>query len=70
MLLDLLMPGMSGFEVLSKLRTNEKTKDIPIIIITAKVDKETQEKALSMGADEFIKKPVNMIELKEVIKKN
>jgi CheY-like chemotaxis protein len=35
-LLDLLMPGMSGFEVLEALRTNEQTTDVPVIILTAK----------------------------------
>lgn len=53
-LLDLMMPNMTGEEVINEIRKNNK---IPIIVISAKIDKETKINVLKMGADDFIKKP-------------
>jgi len=58
-LLDIFMPGMSGFEVLGELRGNDKTKDIPVIFITGTTDKDDEIKALASGAVDFIQKPLN-----------
>ncbi|WP_320044435.1 response regulator [uncultured Desulfobacter sp.] len=62
-LLDLMMPGIDGFEVTKILKANEKTKSIPIIHITALDSHEDKAKALAVGADEFLNKPINTKEL-------
>ena len=54
-LLDLILPDINGFEIMRRIRTNEKTKDIPIIVLTA--DKESEVKSLEYGASDFIVKP-------------
>lgn len=56
-LLDVIMPEMNGFEVLHRLKENEKTKDIPVIIITSLSDSGNEEKGLTMGAVDYIIKP-------------
>ncbi|SBW00232.1 Two-component response regulator [uncultured delta proteobacterium] len=56
-LLDILMPRMDGFEVLEQLKTSEKTRDIPVIFITALDSVEDEEKGLFLGAVDYIKKP-------------
>ena len=56
-LLDILMPDMDGYDVISALKESEKTKDIPVIIISGLDDKEAEEKALSLGAADYIFKP-------------
>jgi len=56
-LLDLNMPRLSGFEVLSKLKSDEKTKDIPVIFITGSDSDDDELEGLSLGAVDFIRKP-------------
>ena len=56
-LLDLHMEGMDGFEILSRLKNNSKSREIPVIFLTADDDSETETKALSAGAMDFVKKP-------------
>ncbi len=56
-LLDINMPEMDGFEVMSKIRENESCAKIPIIFLTANDDAETESKCLEMGAVDFIAKP-------------
>lgn len=60
--LDILMPGMSGLEVLSKIRANENIKDIVVIILTNMGEKADAEKAMSAGADGFIVKAAMVID--------
>lgn len=62
-LLDVLMPGMTGFEVCSKIKENKKTQDIPVIFITAKSDSESAIEGLQLGAVDYITKPFNRSEL-------
>jgi len=62
-LLDVKMPRMSGFEVLSKLRADKKTVRIPVVMITAYIENEAKVKALESGCDDFISKPFNQYEL-------
>ncbi|NOR45231.1 MAG: response regulator, partial [Candidatus Delongbacteria bacterium] len=52
------MPGMSGIELLQKLREREDTKDIPTIMLTGYVDEEMRKDALKSGIIEFVNKPV------------
>lgn len=56
-LLDLHMPEMDGFEVLSRLRANEETAEIPVIVLTSDEDQDTEVQVLKAGAMDFIKKP-------------
>ncbi|HJV85389.1 MAG TPA: response regulator [Noviherbaspirillum sp.] len=62
-LLDLMMPGMDGFEVTRWLKNNPATHGIPIIMATALEDVASHEGMLASGADEFINKPVDRWEL-------
>ena len=67
-LLDVMMPGMSGFEVLRQLKADARTRSIPIIMVTALEDQESRLKALEAGAEEFLSKPVNRAELQMRVK--
>jgi len=62
-LLDVMMPKMSGIELLEKLRAGEKTKAIPVVMVTVLKDTEDKVKALEAGCDDFISKPVDKVEL-------
>ncbi len=63
-LLDIVMPGMSGFEVCRALKSNNRYSDIPIVFITAlKGDKESRIRALECGAEAFLAKPIDECEL-------
>ncbi|HBI97090.1 MAG: Two-component response regulator [Candidatus Falkowbacteria bacterium GW2011_GWC2_38_22] len=53
-MLDILMPKMNGFEVLEKLKADEKTKDIPVILLTNLNQKDEIEKGLVLGADDYM----------------
>ena len=62
-LLDLMMPGIDGFEVIRRLRENPDTADIQIIILSALNSNEDVVKGFSMGANDFIMKPIIMEKL-------
>lgn len=62
-LLDVMMPGMSGFEACKKITENEETKDIPVILVTALTSVEDIKEGLNAGAFDYIKKPFNKTEL-------
>ncbi len=62
-LLDVMMPGMDGFEVAERLRQDPKTQHIPIVMITALTDTADRVRGLEAGADDFLSKPVNDIAL-------
>ena len=67
-ILDIVMPGMDGFEVCKILKSDELTKHIPIIFLTARSDKQSKIKALEIGADAFLSKPVDEAELTAQVK--
>lgn len=67
-LLDLMMPGIDGFDVLIKLKENPETQNIPVIILTAKVDTESESKAFELGAIDYIIKPIGIYEITEEIR--
>jgi CheY-like chemotaxis protein len=62
-LLDVMMPRMSGFEVCQKLKGNPSTRDIVIIMVTALHEVSDMERAVECGCDDFVSKPVNKVEL-------
>ena len=62
-LLDIMMPGIDGYEVTRKIKKNTKTKDVPIIIITSLEESEGKVKGLEEGAEELLSKPVHSTEL-------
>ena len=63
-LLDVVMPGMDGFEVCQKLKSNPKTRDIPVVFLTALGgDRRSRIRALEVGGDAFLAKPIDELEL-------
>ena len=62
-LLDVMMPRMSGFEVCRKLKSDPQTRDIPILMVTALNELGDIERGVESGTDDFISKPVNRLEL-------
>ena len=63
-LLDIMMPRMDGFETAAKLKNNDKTKNIPVVMVTSLTEVDERVKALECGADDFLSKPVNELELR------
>lgn len=63
-LLDLMMPQMDGIETCQHLKSNERWCHIPIIMVTALSSKEDLARCLNAGADDFLSKPINSIELR------
>lgn len=62
-LLDIMMPKLSGYEVCQRLRKDPATRDIPVLMVTALNEMGDIEKAVQAGADDFLTKPVNRLEL-------
>lgn len=67
-LLDVMMPGINGYEVCQKLKLDDTTKDIPIIFLTAVKDISDKTKAFELGAVDYITKPFDVMELKARVK--
>jgi CheY-like chemotaxis protein len=68
-LLDIMMPKMDGFEVFSKLKEHEETKDIPVVFLTASGQRSDENRAIEMGAKHFLTKPFSPNNLLEVVNK-
>jgi CheY-like chemotaxis protein len=62
-LLDVMMPKMSGFEVCRRIKKDRKTSDIPVIMVTALNEFGDIERGIDSGTDDFLSKPVNKLEL-------
>lgn len=69
-LLDLMLPKKSGFEVCQELKKNSNTRDIPILMITAKVDPLSRKNGLALGACEYLTKPLNPREILQKVKEH
>lgn len=67
-LLDWMMPGMDGMEVLRQLKRNEKTKHIPVFMLTGKGGEHDIDQAVCVGADDYIVKPFNASEIHTMIR--
>jgi CheY-like chemotaxis protein len=68
LILDVMMPGKTGFEVCEILKQDSRFKDIEIVILTAKGQESDQEWAKSCGADYFLRKPFSPLELIDILK--
>jgi DNA-binding response OmpR family regulator len=68
-LLDLDLPYLSGFEVLSALRADDASKKVPVIVVTGRADDETYDRCRKMGVDGFASKPLKREELMDAIDK-
>lgn len=68
LILDVMMPEMDGYKVCEELKEHDSTRDIPIIILSAKVSVEDKLKAMSMGISDYIVKPFDPRELEARIK--
>lgn len=67
-ILDLVMPGLLGFEVCKSLRENSAFSNTPIIVMSAKAYKPDIDKALELGADAYIVKPIELEELMQIVR--
>lgn len=68
-LLDIMLPGINGYQVCKALKEDPKYKSIPIIMLSAKVDREDKEWGEKMGADAYVTKPFEFDELEKTISK-
>ena len=66
--LDVMMPGMDGYQVAARIKTNPATRHIPVIMLTALSDKNSMMHGLNAGAEEFLTKPVVRAELSVRVK--
>ena len=62
-LLDIMMPRMSGFEVCRKVKSNSRTRDVAVLMITAVNETGDIERAIDCGTDDFLNKPINKLEV-------
>ena len=67
-LMDMMMPGMDGYEAIPRIKLNEQYQHLPVIAVTAQAMAGDKEKALAAGADDYIPKPVDVDLLLEVLK--
>ena len=68
-LLDVVMPGMDGFEVYTRLQADERTRSIPVVFLSAQANAQSREKARRLGAVDFVPKPIDPDHLKEAVKR-
>jgi two-component system phosphate regulon response regulator PhoB len=67
-LLDISMPGGTGLDVLRKLKSNSKTANVPVIIITGSTDQKLPDEVLKLGASQFLPKPIDPDVLMQAVK--
>jgi PleD family two-component response regulator len=67
-ILDIMMPGINGIEVCKIIKNDEKTMSIPIVIVTALNEREVRIKAIEAGTDDFLNKPIDILELTTRVK--
>ena len=69
MILDVMMPGISGIEVCKKLRLREALADLPIMMLSARTDMDSVEEGLAAGATKYLTKPISADELSHQVRK-
>ena len=62
--LDVMMPGLNGYEVTQRLRADDATRDIPVILLTARVQEADVNRGFEAGADDYLRKPFSPQELR------
>ena len=67
--LDVQMPGLTGYEAIERLRAEESTREVPIILLTASVQERDMARGFDAGADDYMRKPFNPRELQARIEK-
>jgi DNA-binding response OmpR family regulator len=67
--LDVMMPGLTGYEVTRELRRNEETRAMPIILLTAKAQASDVAQGMAAGADDYVTKPFDAGDLKERVER-
>ncbi|MFO7828794.1 MAG: response regulator [Bacteroidales bacterium] len=68
LLLDIMMPGMDGFQMLEEIKRNERLKKLHVIIISAKTDSWSIKSAMDRGAFDYLTKPINIQDVKNKVK--
>jgi DNA-binding response OmpR family regulator len=68
-LLDVMMPGLSGWEVARQLKEERSTADVPVILLSARAQEEDRRRGQELGVDEYITKPFDPSELAETIRR-
>ena len=68
-LLDVMMPGMDGYEVCRRLKDDDATKTIPVVFVTGLTNEEEQARGLEMGADGYLGKPVDAVAVLNMVEK-
>jgi CheY-like chemotaxis protein len=69
LLLDMMMPGMDGYEAIPLLKNNERYKHLPVVAVTAQAMQGDRQKCLDAGADEYVSKPIDVDALMAVLGK-
>jgi DNA-binding response OmpR family regulator len=67
--LDVMMPGLDGYEVTRMLRAEEATKSMPVILLTARAQASDVSRGMAAGADDYVKKPFDARDLKERVER-
>ena len=67
-LLDVVMPGINGFEVCRRLREHEDTRGVPIIMVTTRGESQNMESGFAAGCTDYVTKPINSLELMTKVK--
>lgn len=68
-ILDIMMPRMSGWDVLKQIKSNNDTEHIPVLMLSVKADRDEKEKSRNLGADTIMRKPFQSEELIEAVTK-